>query len=87
MPGVYIGPSDAHKTGGVWARIREAVSPGTQFTCFTSTKVQILTPRSIPRYSVTVTCFTSTKVQILTPEELRARRKQARKLCGDVNIA
>jgi hypothetical protein len=33
---------------------------GTQFTCFTSTKVQTLTPR-----------FTSTKVQILTPEERR----------------
>ena len=56
MSGVYIGPSDAHKTGGVWARIREAVSPGTQFTC-----------------------FTSIKAQMLTPEELRARRKLARK--------
>ena len=54
---------------------------GTQFTCFTATKVQILctyghclTPT---RRSPTTTlppqfaCFTGTKVQIFTPEELK----------------
>jgi hypothetical protein len=41
------------------------VIPGTHFTCFTSTKVQILIPLVIP--GTHFTCFTSTKVQILTP--------------------
>jgi hypothetical protein len=53
---------------------------GTQFACFTSTKVQILThdpPRLLPsplqRASprAQFTCFTSTKVRILTPVELQ----------------
>jgi hypothetical protein len=48
-------------------------SAGTQFTCFTSTKVQILTRCSNGRWrgqrSTHFTCFTNTKVQILTPEE------------------
>ena len=66
---------------------------GTQFTCFTSTKLQILTPgaddsqrprdpRQVRRRGTHFTCFTGTKVQILTPEELHARqrRKSARSL-------
>ena len=52
----------------------------TRFTCFTSTKVQILTPDGAGRASLArtavrakgftarFTCLTSTKVQILTPE-------------------
>ena len=53
--------------------------PGTQFTCFTSTKGQILTPaKSILRESferlrlqgTQFTCFTGTKGQILTPTRL-----------------
>jgi hypothetical protein len=52
----------------------------TKFTCFTSTKVQILTSdvsiaRVIQVYVILLrtqfTCFTSTKVQILTLEELQ----------------
>jgi hypothetical protein len=56
----------------VWTTIT-----GTQFTCFTSTKVQILTPVEPAHvdaarvgYTITgtqFTCFTSTKVQRLTP--------------------
>ncbi len=38
---------------------RKLVVAGTQFTCFTRTKVQILTG---PQF----TCFTSTRVQTLT---------------------
>jgi hypothetical protein len=50
--------------------------PGSQFTCFTSTKVQILAANVIVAALGLVdlhepgshfTCFTSTKVQILTP--------------------
>jgi hypothetical protein len=56
-----------------------AAGTGTQFTCFTSSKVQILTPeelgdrhsqRSSASASPCFTCFTSTEVQILTPELL-----------------
>ena len=59
---------------------------GTQFTCFTGTKVQILTLRKLQNVSedcrtadklidgvnrcTQFTCFPSTKVQIPTPEEL-----------------
>jgi hypothetical protein len=43
----------------------------TQFTCFTSAKVQILTPDELRQALAEFTCFTSTKVQILTPDELR----------------
>jgi hypothetical protein len=44
---------------------------GTQFTCFTSSKVQILTQKTLlaaqtPRTPTQFTCFTSTKVQVLT---------------------
>jgi hypothetical protein len=39
---------------------------GTQFTCFTSTKVQILTQHVGGLSGTQFTCFTSTKVQILT---------------------
>ena len=41
---------------------------GTRFTCcFTSTKVQIMTPEELPEPAHTqFTCFTSTKAQILT---------------------
>ena len=39
----------------------------TQFTCFTSTKVQILTPEERRAFRYTqFTCFTGTKVQKLT---------------------
>jgi hypothetical protein len=44
-----------------------------QFTCFTSTEVQILTPTLLVsallvlRMCAQFTCFTSTEVQILTP--------------------
>ncbi len=41
---------------------------GTQFTCFASTKVQILTQEEEGRVQH-ITCFTSTKVQILTQPE------------------
>jgi hypothetical protein len=43
-------------------------SKGTQFTCFTGTKVQILTQRREQRSHFT--CFTGTKVQILTQKAL-----------------
>ena len=58
--------------------------PGTQFTCFTGTKVQILTRYRATRHSggggTQFTCVTGTKVQIVTAEALRARahRKPAR---------
>ena len=57
---------------------------GTHFTCFTGTKVQILTPEECVAptdfltqlspslyllYWYKSTCFTGTTVQILTPEE------------------
>ena len=64
----------------------DAACAGTHFSCFTSTKVQILTQslhatlielkrRAVPEHasSTRFTRFTSTKVQILTPEELRAQ--------------
>jgi len=51
---------------------------GTQFTRFTSTEVQILTPEELQveydsrqTLQQQFTCFTSTKVQILTLEELQ----------------
>jgi hypothetical protein len=47
-----------------------------QLTCFTGTKVQILTPEELSaaflRRLYQFTCFTGAKVQILTPEELSA---------------
>ncbi len=60
----------------------------TQFTCFTSTEVQILTGSvfedgesgaeeeagDLKGFGTQFTCFTSTKVQILTSEVLRARQ-------------
>ncbi len=54
-----------------------ARGPGTQFTCFTSTKVQILCAGLYVQDVLTgtqFTCFTSTKVQILThaPQGLAA---------------
>jgi hypothetical protein len=61
---------------------------GAQFTCFTGTKVQGLTPRPLispesrdseadmsayyAGSGAQFTCFTGTKVQIMTPEELQA---------------
>ena len=51
-----------------------APNAGIQFTCFTSTKVQIPTPEelfAVGNYALGTqfTCFTSTKVQILTQVE------------------
>jgi hypothetical protein len=57
-------------------------SANSQFTCFTSTKVQVLTPLELQLFNAPVTpvgpsadsqftCFTSTKVQVLTPLELQ----------------
>jgi hypothetical protein len=46
-------------------RMKMAEKMGTQFTCFTSTKIQILTQKA------EFICFTGTEVQILTPEELQ----------------
>ena len=55
-------------------------------TCFTSTKVQILTPEELRDAAATrlalfpqFICFIVTKVQILTPEELQDER------CSDVS--
>ncbi len=45
---------------------------GTQCTCFTGTKVQVLTPQDCGwtgPAGTQFTCFTGTKVQILTPED------------------
>ncbi len=50
---------------------------GTQFTCFTSTKVQILTRQEALQEKIRVrdccqfACFTGTQVQILTQRGLR----------------
>jgi hypothetical protein len=58
---------------------------GTQFTCFSSTKVQILTAEELlaqaqrtRRLQGPFTCFTGTKVQILTAEELLAQAQRTR---------
>jgi hypothetical protein len=50
--------------------------PGIQFTCFTSTKVQIATPAErIAREALNSQMeMTSTKVQILTPEALLVQK-------------
>jgi hypothetical protein len=53
--------------------------PGTYFTCFMSTKVQILTAQEVRASSVTF--FTSTKLQILTAEELRAQKLLSQYKC------
>jgi hypothetical protein len=62
----------------------------TQFTCFTSTKVHILTHEELllPRLQfqldtarnklIQCTCFSSTKVQILTPYYLQFKLDKAR---------
>ena len=67
---------------------------GTQFTCFTSKKVQILTQKTLlaaqtPPTPTQFTCFTSTKVQVLTrkrgfrPLQRQHRPQQLpRPLCG-----
>ncbi len=62
--------------------LNSSASGGTQFTTFTSTKVQILTRSALSRCLqqelcahlapfTQFTCVTSTHVQILTPEELQ----------------
>jgi len=56
---------------------KEAAEKGISLlTCFTGTKVQILTPEELEfgRSISLLTCFTGTKVQILTPEELEFER-------------
>jgi hypothetical protein len=54
----------------VEARLLRVWNRYTQFTCFTGTKVQILTPEAPARVEQVplpqFTCFTGTKVQILT---------------------
>ncbi len=67
-----------------------APKTGTHFTCYTSTKVQILTGGSAGALHIGTlfTCFTSTKVQILTPGGLCGasvtnRKEQDRELQQD----
>jgi hypothetical protein len=67
------------------------LSPRAQFTDFTSTKVQILTPRACAgrpvetalacREALTFTCFSSTKVQILTPRARAGRPVETALAC------
>ena len=66
MPGAPRGSCPAGHCGS---------TQGTQFTCLTSTKVQILTPEELrgSAQGTQFTCVTSTKVQILTRAELRGR--------------
>jgi hypothetical protein len=55
----------------------EAPTLGAQFTCFTGTKVQILTQKlaeEAPTLGAQFTCFTGTKVQILTQKAVGAAR-------------
>ncbi len=61
----------------------------TQFTCFTSTKVQILAPeiekgasrdaalQRLAVYCLLLSCFTSTRVQILTPDMEKGTSRDA----------
>jgi hypothetical protein len=54
-----------------------AGAPGTQFSCFTSTKVQMLTPEALCAATMLerqVLSFLALLVQILTPEALCAAR-------------
>ncbi len=62
IPGIAQDPSadeNAAKKVPIWGRIcdqydwpdLEAWGPGTQFTCFTGTKVQILTLKALPGYA------------------------------------
>ena len=73
------------------AAARGASVAGAQFTCFTSTKVQILTPESCVAgggrdargaggegAGTQFTCFTGTKVQILELACSRSRRRASR---------
>jgi len=68
-----------------WGAAASVKAVSTQFTCFTCTKVRILTPEEVQEYKywpaklllqcrpwqhAQFTCFTSTRVHILTPEEL-----------------
>ena len=66
---------DIFKNGGP-----SAAPAGAHFTCFTSTKVQILIPRGAADATAApagtqFTCFIGTRVQILTPEELRVPQR------------
>jgi hypothetical protein len=50
--------------------------PGIHFTCFTGTRVQILTQKALMALYVPgihVTCFSATRVQILTQKALPVR--------------
>jgi hypothetical protein len=58
---------------------KSAPAPGAQFTCFASTKAQILTQQQLHQQQAAFglgytqfTCFTSTKVQILTLHQQQA---------------
>jgi hypothetical protein len=55
----------------LWKRFKSVTKkdPGTQFTCFASTKVQILTPE--PPAPLQFTCFPSTKVLALLVQKYK----------------
>ena len=59
-------------TDALSARLSARGSSSPHFTCFTETKVQILTLRAVA--GTQFTFFTGTKVQILTGKEVAARK-------------
>jgi hypothetical protein len=71
----------------IWLWRRRSAA-GTQFACFTSTKVQILTQRLwlLRRRSAAgtqFTCFTGTKLQILTQKALQGKYRSCSQLMSD----
>jgi len=84
----YVATTVSGMIAGLFFDEKDWSLQGAHFTCFTRTKVQILTPEEVlSRLPLSrafplahripgahLTCFTSTNVQRLTPEELRARR-------------
>jgi hypothetical protein len=65
------GPTEAAATAAQALRREIDLLCGTQFTCFTGAKVQILTQKALRREidllcGTQFTCFTGTQVQILT---------------------
>jgi hypothetical protein len=70
---------------------RVTASSGAQFTCFTSTKVPVLTScgvahvgneKQVVLRGTQFTCFTSTNVQILTPVGSRTSEMRSRSRCA-----